>query len=116
MTLHKQPPLPLDIDGQWVLTGRNHPDTSHQAAAEIAPISGKQRRQILALLAHAPLTDDELLTLSGLSPNSARPARVALVRLGLAQDSHQRRCNQKGHECILWEITSKGRAALAVTP
>jgi hypothetical protein len=114
MTDHTQPPLPLGgLDGQWTLTGHNHPETSHQAAAAVAPIRSKQRRLILALLADAPLIDDELLALSGLGANSARPCRVELVRLGLVEDSLRRRYNRKGHACILWQLTSKGRAALA---
>ena len=114
MTDHTQPPLPLGgIDGEWTLTGHNHPETSHQAAAIVAPLRSKQRRLILAILADAPHIDDELLTLSGLGANSCRPCRVELVRLGLVQDSLKRRYNSKGHACILWEITTKGRAAMA---
>jgi len=112
MTDHTQPPLPFDGPP---LVGRNHPETSHQAAAAVAPIRSKQRRLVLQLLALSPLIDDELLAASGLGANTARPCRVELVRLGMVEDSHQRRYNQKGHACIIWRVTDKGRAALAVT-
>jgi hypothetical protein len=110
MTDHTQPPLPFD---EPAIVGHHHPPTSFAAAARIAPLVSKQRRLILALIADAPHTDDELWELSGLNVNSSRPARVWLARHGLVADSGQVRRNLSGNECILWEITTRGRAAMA---
>lgn len=113
MTDHTQPPLPIDLGEPVNLTGRDHPETSHQAAAYVAPLTSKNRRRILAILAEGPTTDADLIRHSGMEPNTARPCRVGLVRLGMVADSGNRIYNDKGLACILWEITSKGRTALA---
>lgn len=108
---HEQPPLPFG-DGRPQV-GHNHPATSHNAAARITPtIHSAQLCTILALLAEAPHTDDELLTLSGMQANSARPRRIYLTRLALVEDSGAVVLNHRGNECTLWQITSKGRDAL----
>lgn len=102
----------VGLDASSTLTGRHHPATSHQAAAAVLPTTSRHRRRVLALLALAPSTDDELQDSSGLGANTCRPRRVELVRLGMAEDSGQRRGNRNGNQCIVWRITSTGRDSL----
>jgi transcription initiation factor IIE alpha subunit len=88
------------------LTGRSHPRTSFAAANKALPRSGTQRRAVYDAIANARrgLTDDEIVSLLGLSPNSVRPRRVELVGSGLVVDSGRTRENDLGNQCIIWVV------------
>ena len=86
--------------------GRDHPETSHQAAEKVKPFLPSIRAQILDKLMKAGvagLTDDELaLELPDIIENSLRSSRVGLHDECWVLDSGHRRENSRGNECIVW--------------
>lgn len=98
-----------------------HSETSRAAAHSI--VSDKARLLMLVYLAirsagpvrhrivHAPdgvweggRTDEELIEVTGLPANTARPRRVQLVQQGRVRDSGQRRPGRSGRMATVWEI------------
>lgn len=86
--------------------GRDHPETSHQAAEKVKPFLPSIRTRILEAFLDAQahgLTDDELAErLPDILINSLRPSRVGLHDECWLLDSGQRRRNAQGNECIVW--------------
>jgi hypothetical protein len=83
-----------------------HSDTSWAAAEEIQPHLGRLQRLVLAVLAEqGPLTDNELIEATGLSPSTARPRRIELVKMGRV-----RQCGEtiaaNGRRAALWEAVT----------
>lgn len=85
-------------------TRRTDPATSHQAAADTAPLADTNRQLALRLLRANPggLTDYELAALSGLQQNSVGKRRGELRDAGLVEDSGRRRPGPSGSRCIVW--------------
>lgn len=86
-------------------TGKNHPETSHQAAMRARPTSGTQRKTVLDLLKNAypdGYIDEEMVQILGMNPNSQRPRRVELVEDGWTVDSGLRRLTSYREEAIVW--------------
>lgn len=94
------------------LTGRSHPETSHEAAARALGRSGGARRRVLEALTTFALTDDEMQVLLCMPANTQRPRRVELVDMGYVQSTGLRRTTTTGAEAIVWWATPKGRRAL----
>lgn len=86
--------------------GRDHPETSKEAAEKIKPALPNIRARALDALmraGEAGLTDDELaLALPDILINSLRPARVGLTDELWVLDSGSRRENVQGNDCIVW--------------
>lgn len=85
---------------------RNPTDTSLAAALGVR--TGTGRRKVYDVLAQhldRGLTDEEIMELTNLPPNTARPRRVDLVDMGLAEDSGARRPLRSGYAAILWRLT-----------
>ncbi len=86
-------------------TGKNHPETSHQAAMRARPTSGTQRKAVLDLLKNAypdGYIDEEMVQILGMNPNSQRPRRGELVEDGWSIDSGLRRLTSYREEAIVW--------------
>lgn len=90
----------------------NAPDTSRAAAVRALPKSGSARTKVYeTILTSGGLTDEQIVVLTGLSPNSARPRRKELQEAGLIFDSGQRRNTATGSKAIVWMATPPGDAA-----
>ena len=95
--------------------GRDHPETSHAAAAVIAPVFGKMTKGVYAFAVERGdhgFTDAELFrAFPDKLENSLRPCRVVLVRDGWLVDTGQRRPNQRGNQCVVWAVPAEGAGA-----
>lgn len=86
-------------------TGQNHPTTSHQAAARVAPKSGTQRYRVLQLLFSAwpdGYTDEEMQQMLDMNPSSQRPRRQELQRGGWLVDAGYTRRTASGADATVW--------------
>jgi hypothetical protein len=87
---------------------RDHPETSHQAADKIEPITGQWRLDIYEFAAMAPaygVTDDEIFKRWPDTPESTlRPRRTELCDAGWLIDSGKKRPNRRGNPCTVWII------------
>ena len=96
------------IDADTIGLFRADPtDTSLAAALGIK--TGTARRKVYdALLECDPrgLTDEEIIALTRLSPNTARPRRIELVNRGFVEDSGRRHRTNTGYPAILWRLTN----------
>lgn len=103
------------------------PETSHQAAAQVAPKLSKRRRQVLYLVRmFSGRTSGEISVLMyqkhGKHGGGNLPIRVAvetphkrlpeLAELGLVRRGRARLCRDSGCNAITWWITDKGREIL----
>ena len=101
------------------------PDTSHAAAASIAPVLSAQRRDVLAAAAavadanphRTGATAAEIvmrLAYTGRAPQQSVVARRLsdLRDLGLVVDSGARRPGTSARALIAWQVTDAGREAL----
>lgn len=83
------------------------PETSHEAAAEIAgaKVNQMEQRALSALQAARPdgLTNHELVLHTGLPWNTISPRIRPLVRKGWVIDSGLRRPGPTGKRCIVWK-------------
>ncbi len=105
----------MNVDEPHTITGRDHPETSHEAAAGMRVRSGTARRHVVTALhsiGERGRTDEELQWLLGMSPSTERPRRLELVQAGYVVDTGARRPTASGARSIVWKITDAGRAAL----
>lgn len=105
----------FDLDEPATLTGRDHPQTSIDAAQRFLGRSGTCRHRLMHALATMAATDEELQALLRIPANTQRPRRVELVRMGLVQASDQRRLTAAGNRSIVWTATALGRIALTAS-
>ena len=86
------------------------PQTSRDAARDIAPTAATLRGQVLAWLKKAGThgaTDIEMQDGLGMDPSTQRPRRVELVRAKLVADSGRKRVSEHtGKKCIVWCVTA----------
>lgn len=61
-------------------------------------------RRVLEALADGPLTDEEIVAATGLSPNAERPRRGELVESGRVVDTGQTRATKSGRKATLWGL------------
>lgn len=93
------------------MTGRDHPQTSFDAAGRALPKSGTQRRAVYQYIVWSGwhgVSDDDLAEGLSLSPNSVRPRRKELQQAGLIVDSGRRARNRGGNPVILWVTADLG--------
>lgn len=83
---------------------RDDPDTSHDAAASVTPITGRLRAEVLALLRQHPegLTDDEGGALMRSDRLRFGRRRNELCDRGLVVDSGVRRLTPAGRNAVVW--------------
>lgn len=58
------------------------------------------------IMVFGPVTDEEIITMTGLSPNTARPRRVELEKLGLIVPGELRR-TRSGRWATTWITKNK---------
>ncbi len=104
------------VDQPRTTTGRDHPATSVDAARRALGRSGTARRRVMHALSFSSMTDEEMQLLLRMSPNTQRPRRVELVRLGLVQATEIRRPSITGCQSIVWAATPLGRLAYTTAP
>lgn len=80
-----------------------HSPTSRSAAASMTGKTGSLRRLVFDLLAENPMTDEELISASSMSPNTIRPRRVELVRDGLVVKCGLR-VGKSGRPSAVWKV------------
>lgn len=79
--------------------------TSQEAARRVAPVAGTLRDKVLlALKLYGPLTPDETAEKLGMSILSIRPRFSELHRLGLIEQTSERRTNDSGHRAEVWRV------------
>ena len=96
------------LDRNTTATGRDHPETSHQAAERARPLAGTQRARILAYLVERGeegATDNEIQEATGIILQSEIPARNSLVADGYARATDRRRPSPSGNPAIVWQAT-----------
>jgi hypothetical protein len=92
---------------------REGPDTEHEAANSLIPVSGIIRRRVLNEIAILGKATDSMLErqLKG-THQTVSSARNFLMHAGWVQDSQERVIAPNGRKKILWELTPAGRRAL----
>ena len=106
--------VPTRVDGGAQLsledlpTARHSdPATSHEAASDATPLSGRHRRIALAALRYAGsygMTDFELAAATGVQQTSIGVRRKELVRAGFVEATEQRRLSPSGSSAIVWRV------------
>jgi hypothetical protein len=118
-----QAPFPFDDDDdddkepyfQLPTSRPSDPETSHDAARDATFHASKSRLLALYCLAkHGPCTDYELEAFTGRQKNSIGKRRLDCQRAGLVEvlvvdGIKQRRPGPSGSDCLVWQLTSKGR-------
>jgi hypothetical protein len=74
---------------------------SAAAAASIVPVAVTQRMRIWEALADGPLSDEQLVAVTGLSANAVRPRRGELVKAGTVKAVGEGR-TAAGKRCVTW--------------
>lgn len=78
--------------------------TSIAAAKAVEPGLSESKKKILAVLASADMTADEVAAAFGRGILYVRPRIAELVRKGLIEDSSDRRPNASGKMAIVWRV------------
>jgi len=103
------------------LKPKDEPHGENMEGTEVEVKRPKRRRAIVMLDQNFPdnlyrvhaafvgagdwgLTDEELETLTGLGPNSARPRRIDLVKRQVLVDSGTKRKTRRGFGATVWRI------------
>lgn len=88
-----------------VYVSSSHPQTSQDAVKKARISSGSRRKMILDLIKRhreIGLCDHEIIELTGLSPNTARPTRISLMKDGFVVNSGRTRRTATGNNAIVW--------------
>jgi len=83
----------------------SHPQTSRDAVKKARMTSGSRRKTIFDLIKRhreMGLCDHEIIDLTGLSPNTARPTRISLMKDGFVVNSGRTRKTPEGNDAIVW--------------
>lgn len=89
------------------------PSTSRNAAVDVFPRSGTQRKAVLDhISASGGATDEEIQEALDIGANSERPRRVELVEGGWVEDSGRTRETVAGLDSIVWTLTDRGRESI----
>jgi len=89
------------------------PETEREAAIDVYPRSGTQRRRVLEAIAaagDAGMTDDELTLELGICRAAAR--RCELKGDGWVEDAGRRRRTSVDGTAAAWRLTERGRAQI----
>lgn len=83
----------------------DHPETSRQAAASIAPTAATLREKVYDAIAAsaAGLTDEQIQRYTGIGPSTERPRRIELCEAGRVVDSGVTRATRSGRKAIVWK-------------
>jgi DNA-binding IclR family transcriptional regulator len=89
----------------WMPPAVQSSTTSLAAADAVRPNAATLRALVLRWLEeHGPATDEQVISGTGLSPSTARPRRVELVRAGFVRDSGRTALTAAGRKAALWEV------------
>ena len=83
-----------------------HPSqTSQDAAISVLPVHRTLQEIVLDAISQAPmgLNDEEIATVTGLAPNTARPRRVELATKGLIESAGTRP-TKSGRQAAVWTV------------
>jgi len=82
-----------------------HSETSREAAQSVKrqTVERDRGRILDALRLHRALTDEELCRVTGIAPNSLRPRRGELVKLGLVVEAGRGRTST-GRNATTWKV------------
>jgi len=97
------------IERNTVMISKAHPATSRTAAQNAFLRSGTRRKMIYELIKRhyeVGLCDHEIIEITALSPNTARPTRISLMKDGLISDSGKRRKTPQGNDAIVWRVSA----------
>jgi hypothetical protein len=96
----------LDVaGGVFNPPAQRHSPTSVEAAKSVKERAQIARNKVYAALRHAGLdglTDEELISVTGLSGNCARPRRIELVTAGMVRDSGRTRLTASRRRAVVW--------------
>ena len=82
---------------------QRHSGTSVAAARAIkAKAPSLRERVYYFIMAHGPVTDQEIAEGLGLDPSTARPRRIELVAAGKVRCHHETRRTASGHAAHAW--------------
>lgn len=79
-------------------------DTSRQAAEQISVVVTGLQSKVLEFIRSGPASADELASYIEISILSARPRCSELAKMGLIEDSGERRANESGKMAIVWKM------------
>jgi hypothetical protein len=82
-----------------------HSITSRQAAAAYAGFAKNARQRVYLAIEYAGpagMTDEEIVDVLSMNPNTARPRRIELVAAGLITDSTRTRLTRSGTAAVVW--------------
>lgn len=77
--------------------------TSIDAAISVAGKTKSMRQRVLEVLRERPMTDEQIAFRLQMSPNTARPRRVELVRLGQVVQVGVTK-SASGRDAALWSV------------
>ena len=84
--------------------------TSQEAARRMAPlVTGLRAKVLRSLRDGGPGTPDEIAERLGLSILSVRPRFSELNRLGLIEQTKERRSNDSGRRADVWKVADNDR-------
>jgi len=91
-----------------LVVGADHPSTSRAAAVHVQRFAMGRLGRIVDLLIDNPagLADFEGSEMMGLPPDTYRPLRGKLVKLGAVVNTGKRRETPSGCEAIVWALAS----------
>jgi hypothetical protein len=104
-----RPITPPPVERNTVSISKAHPQTSRTAAQKAFLRSGTRRKMIYELIKRhyeVGLCDHEIIEITALSPNTARPTRISLMKDGLIADSGKRRKTPDGNDAIVWRVSA----------
>lgn len=83
--------------------------TSVAAAESVRPKLSRLRQIVLDYIRSCPdgCTDEQIIDAVNLGPNTPRPRRIELVRMGLVYDSGLTARTRSGREAVLWQATEE---------
>jgi predicted ArsR family transcriptional regulator len=87
------------FDAPYVTTS----ETSREAATSMKGKTANLRSLVLEALRNRPMTDEQIATSLALSPNTARPRRVELVRSGHVVEVGKA-VTASGRSAVIWGV------------
>ena len=93
------------LESPNIYVSASHPTTSQKAVKRARMASGSRRKLIHDLIKRhreMGLCDHEIIELTGLSPNTARPTRISLMKDGFVSNSGRTRKTPDGNDAIVW--------------
>ena len=79
--------------------------TSHEAYESVRPVLSAIQYKVVAALADADRTDDEIESMTGLSHQTASATRRGLVKAGRVEATGDRRPTRTGRMAQVWRLT-----------